>query len=156
MNRIKAARRLGLKISCIIIFMFVGTLAVVGRPATVGEIRQLFRLATVQEFRVWVQADITYNELQWTPDQVSAELSRQAIVMKDYDHGAQLTPDLLTASSNNIARAHSGRRTLHVQEWYSEEHYYRLGNVTPKNPGGYVETFVDIDNPSFSPFRGFH
>ena len=118
-----------LKVICLLSVSFaliVNQDCLKAKPASIEHIRQLFRLATVTEPRIWVKADIDLSDEMWEPDQIAAEQSYQNQIMKDDDKDTGPNAGLNIASSNAIARSHSGKRLLHVQEWYSGHGYYRL------------------------------
>jgi hypothetical protein len=128
------------------------------RPASKAEIQALFDLATVGPQRLRVVADIYMRELPISQEQISQELKAQ---IKDLGHGMNSTWE--RDSSNAIARSHSGLRILHVQEWYSGNHY-RLdqtdeGLYSPEylkaNPGKYRNGFVNLDDPALSIYQSF-
>jgi hypothetical protein len=107
-----------------------------------------------------VVAEISSNEAKWSEEQIAAEMSYQNGLYKDL---AQLPEATQRERSNAIARSHSGRRTLRVQEWYSAGHY-RLdqtdeGMVSEPylkdHPGVYRNSYVNIDDPVISPYRSF-
>jgi hypothetical protein len=112
-----------------------------------------------------VTADITLSDPPWTQEQIATEIKHQNEVMRSADRllkGSQRAEQFI-ASSNAIAQSHSGVRVLHVQEWYSGNHY-RLDQtdeamVTAKylraNPNKYRDTYVNIDDPAFSTYRSF-
>lgn len=130
------------------------------RPASLDEIQTLFDLATVGPQRMRVVADITTYEPKWSEEQIAAEIKHQNELFPDL---TQLPEATQRERTNAIARSHSGRRILHVQEWYSGGHY-RLdqtdeGMVSEQylktHPGIYRESYVNIDDPALSPYKSF-
>lgn len=145
-------------LSCLVCIQAIG---LESRPASIAEIQALFDLAIFGPQRLWVEADISSSETPWSPEQIAAEVKLQSEMMNDLQHGSTMA--LQQARSNAIARSHSGTRVLHVQEWYSGNHY-RLdqtdeGMVSPEylrdNPGKYRNTYVNVDDPAVSPYSSF-
>ena len=143
-----------------------GQEAPVTRPATIAEIQQLFELATFKPQRFRIVAEITVTEAAWTPAQIAAELDLQTAAMKSRDDASRSRhdADLTGIRSNAIAKAHSGRRTRQVQEWYSANKYrldqnqeFAINTAYLKaHPGSYKDTYVNIgDDPAFSPYQSF-
>jgi hypothetical protein len=139
----------------------VGASGADSRLASLDEIQALFDLATVGPQRMRVVADIFSNETKWSDEQIAAEIKNQNELFKDL---ARLPEARQQDRTNAVARSHSGRRILHVQEWYSGGHY-RLdqtdeGMVSAQylknHPGTYRESYVNIDDPALSPHRSFY
>lgn len=130
------------------------------RPASLDEIQTLFDLATVGPQRQRLVADITTYETKWSQEQIATAIEQQNEMSPDLGK----SPEAVQRDRTNaIARAHSGVRTLHVQEWYSGN-LYRLdqtdeGMVSQRyltnHLGTYKNSFVDIDDPTLSPYRSF-
>lgn len=130
------------------------------RPASLDEIQQLFDLATFPPQRMRIVADIVSIEPKISEAKIASEIKYQNETYKD---ARGLTDAQYQASSNAIARSHSGTRILHIQEWYSPR-YYRLdqteeGMVSEKylksHHGTYRNTYINIDDVNFSPYRSF-
>jgi len=151
---------------CLSLFVFLSCfccLAAIGaesRPATLDEIQTLFDLAKSGPPRLRVVADITSNEPKFSAEEIAAAIKYQNEIYPDL---AKLPDETQRARTNAAARSHSGTRVLHVQEWYSGRHY-RLdqtdeGMVSEeyleKHPGLYKYSFVNIDDPTLSPYRSY-
>jgi hypothetical protein len=130
------------------------------RPASLEEIQSLFNLATIGPQRLRVVADISSTEPQISEEKIAAEIHYQNETYKDL---RQLPDATQRERTNAIIRSHSGIRILHVQEWYSGDHY-RLdqtdeGMVSQQylkdHPGTYRNSYVNIDDPALSPSRSF-
>lgn len=130
------------------------------RPASLDEIQALFDLATVGPQKLRMVADITSYEPKWTEEQIAAEINQQNERFRDL---AQLPEATQRERTNAIARSHSGRRILHVQEWYSAG-YYRQdqtdeGMVSEQylqaHAGVFRNSYVNINDPVLSPYRSF-
>jgi len=136
------------------------------RPATEVEIRQLFDLATASRpERCRFEADIEVTTPPYTVEQVKKELAGiEDFMQRD---NARLTPrqkaDWRIAQSNAIVKAHSGRRLMHVREWFSGN-YYRLDKndegmgieqFMKAHPDEYYETWVKIPGSPFSPYASY-
>jgi hypothetical protein len=130
------------------------------RPASFDEIQTLFKLATVGPQRMRVVADITSNSTKWSEEEIATAIKQQNEAFPDMKHLPEATQRERT---NAVMRSHSGTQVLHVQEWYSKN-YYRLdqteeGMVSEQylkeHPGTYKYSFVNIDDPAFSPYRSF-
>ena len=144
-------------LSCLNCLVAVGAES---RPATLDEIQTLFDLAKIGPPRLRVVADITSNEPKYSEQEIAAAIKSQNEMYPDL---AKSSDETQRARTNAIARSHSGTRVLHVQEWYSGRHY-RLdqteeGMVSEqyfkKHPGIYKNSFVDIDDPTLSPYRSY-
>jgi hypothetical protein len=105
-------------------------------------------------------ANITTYEPKWSQEQVARAIEQQNEHFPDMK---RLPEAEQRDRTNAIAKSHSGIRILHVQEWYSGN-LYRLdqtdeGMVSQQyltnHLGTYKDSFVDIDDPAFSPYRSF-
>jgi hypothetical protein len=137
------------------------------RPASLDEIQTLFNLATVAPDRERLVADITSYEPKWSEQEIAAAIEQQNEMFPDMKRLPEATQ---RARTNAVAAGHSGTRILHVQEWDSGNLYRldqtdegELGAVSPQylkylnnHPGTYWESFVDIDDLAFSPYRSFN
>jgi RNA polymerase sigma factor (sigma-70 family) len=165
-----------LKIATVCALGLVGVVTIVGslsihqpqapaRAATLGEIRQLFTLATNRPARCEIEADIETITPPYTKAQVEAALLDIKKFM--HDANARLTPqkelEWEFAQSNAIVQAHSGKRIEHVREWFSGN-YSRLDvndegaeveNFVKTHPGEYRNTFVSIPHSPFSPYSSY-
>ena len=160
-----------MKTTTLAIIAVVGSLMVLstkargGRPASIGEITQLFDLAKTRPQKSRFIADVTLTEPPLSRAQVLAELKLQNEIMAEADR--YLTPSqkskLQGVRSNTIVNESSGTRIFHVEEWYSGDKY-RLDQTenSPINatylkshPNGYRDTYVNIRDPVFSPYSAF-
>jgi hypothetical protein len=142
------------------LFLFPEAQAADSRPASLEEIRVLFDLATVGPTRMRVAADIMFTEPKWSEDEIAAEIKKQNEVYPDL---GRLAEPQQRERTNAISRSHRGTRVVHVQEWYSAEHY-RLDQtdegIVPErylkdHPGSYRNTYVNICDPALSPYSSF-
>lgn len=130
------------------------------RLPTSDEIQMLFDIATFRPMRLRVVADITSNEQKWSDEEVGAEIKRQNDIYPDL---AKLSVADQKNRTNAVIKSHNGQRTLHVQEWYSGR-LYRLDQTDEalvpeqyirEQPGVYWSSFVNIDDPTRSPYRSY-
>ena len=140
--------------------LFVEASETNSRPASLDEIQTLFNLATVWPQRERLVADITTYEPKWSQDQIAKAIEQQNKMFPDMK---RLPEAEQRDRTNAVARSHSGIRILHVQEWYSGN-LYRLdqtdeGAVSERyltnHLGTYRESYIDIDDPTLSPYRSF-
>jgi len=159
----------------ILIATFVGSLVLVfgdqvpatgARPASIGEIQELFDLAVARPLRSHFVAEIELIQDPGTQDEVAAALKRQNEVMKERDkrHPKTRMAGIFAARSNAVLQSMSGRRIQHVEEWYSG-HYNRLDetdealtrstNYLLGGFGSYRSSYVNIHDKTFSPYASF-
>jgi hypothetical protein len=137
------------------------------RPASLEEIQTLFNLATVWPQRQRLVADVTTYETKWSQEEIATAIEQQNEKFPDM---RRLPESVQRDRTNAVAAGHSGIQILHVQEWDSGN-LYRLDqteegllrSVSPQylkyledHPGTYWQSFVDIDDLAFSPYRSFN
>lgn len=135
------------------------------RSASAVEIRELFDLAIKHPPRTHFVAELTLTKPAATARQIAAELKLQNKVMQPSE--SRLNPSrrlkIENVRSNTIASEFSGTRVFRVQEWYSGNKYRldqtELGPVNADylkgHPTDYRDTYVNLDDPAFSPYVSF-
>jgi hypothetical protein len=136
------------------------------RSASTSEVQQLFSLATApRPQRSRFVADIELTTAPATKAQVEAVLAgiEEEMQSELSRWSASQRANWRVVQSNAIVKARSGKRVLHVQEWYSGR-YFRLDindegagadRYMMAHPGEYRETFVDIPDSAFSQYASY-
>jgi hypothetical protein len=132
------------------------------QQASTNDIQLLFKLAVSRPDKSHFVATIVRITPPATPEQIANELRYQKQILLKQDKRLAKTQEgkLDLARSNAIARAMSGNRVQHVEEWYSGQ-YSRLDEIdegmsydefTKANPKMYHDTFVNIHDTNFYPY----
>lgn len=135
------------------------------RAPTVEELKDLFSLVAKNRPKVHLVGDISIVEMPWTDEQIDEELRKLNEIMKPHDPAMRPSDRAQVDKAQRavIARAHSGTKNIHVEEWdsgaKSRTDQTDKSTVTSmflsKHPGTYHETYVNIHDPAFSPYSCF-
>ena len=151
----------------------LGQLLGAARPASINEITELFDLAVARPNRSHFVADLSLSEPPATRAEIIAELEFQndslakkvGTLTPPPLRDLSQNPELITARSNAIARAKSGLRTQHVEEFYSGKHsrlnitdeaFVMASAAKARMPSpSFHDSYVNIDDPQFSSYMSF-